>query len=1530
MRIKRYTLTLLSFFVFFSCVSVLDLWAQNLEEENGKVLARMDKEPLKGKIVLNKAIALDEHLALFRKPEKDKDNVIRINLEPGLLLDLIDMAERGDIEDKKKPDALDKIQKRSRNEITASNVVPVAIINLDALLLSEAQVDENIKAKSEGKKADGSRYETVELIAAGLIQEEIFQGDVQFQLSRGLLYSNNKNEIRAVSIDFLDGKGWQEYSFKDELINHRFESVGEVGIYIKLETERGTYITGNTLKINMLNRFKADVTEKVIEEGNKNGRLTETVLGAEFAIYNGCDQVFNKPIIIAEGFDKGQDNNIDDMVARFAPYLNTFRNNGYDFVFVNYVDGQAAIQNNAQVLKRVINEVKSRIPASDSIIVVGQSMSGLIARWALREMENAGQSHKVKLLVAFDSGQQGSYIPPGLVALRRSLPILAGWATPIVKLLSSEVRSIDSPGSRQLLMYYNLSTNSYSRHSDFNTLRQNLNNMGNGGYPALSRNIAIINGSLSGTRQKSEDSPTNDIVPGDKLLDFTFWTFLTGGGRIEVRSNKPGQNSQLLAASTSTFLNPVGISSFAANLPYSYDRLPGGFVNTQAMKLPLGFFNPVRPKFTHMPVFSSIDYRGALNSDNAHTFSVAGTITNINNQVINQSLTPFKAIYGNGLDNTQHTFPRDIQDAWNTLALRELGITETPSGCQLAFPPPVSRARQVSRGQWANSALPSSVCKYSPRADYIILAVTGNDYWYTQHIRITGPSNYDINLIPDASGRAVWNYAYLPNGSYNIHCVRLLSSGAGAATTRTIQLSSGCRVGSGCPNDDENGAVFCFLNDTNESCFSIKQNGVWIAALGDGTFVSRERLIANGVSTTDANCFAATDPQGNTPASNCTGLGGITYARWEGIGAGTSINDLVNVTNGFQNAPTFTQSLNIFEAPVDIADNYGVRMRGYICPPTSGQYTFWISGDDNSHLWLSTDENPDNSVLTALIDSWTPSREWSWYETQRSFPVTLQAGQKYYIEAQMKESTGGDNLAVGWQLPNGVLERPIPGNRLAPYSTDTNPPNCDFNISAFNSNSTPTTGQSLQLTFTCSGANCSGVNYSWSGNGVTGNSSPLTISAPPSAGTYTYIVAANRAGCSQKTATTSIQVGSTPSSNCINLSDQCSGNSSEIRTYTINVSTGSSLPFKLTYKAHEGPSTGRMRINGGSWQTFSLAQTGVGQYIEATIGNYSLNTGNNTIEFASGGGYICFRQLCAGTTSNPGNCDFNVSAGNSNGNPSAGQSMQLSFTCSGTNCGGVTYLWSGNGVSGSTSPLNISAPSSTGTYTYTVTANQVGCPQKTATTSIQVGNTPLPNCINLGDQCSGNSSEIRTYTINMSSGGSIPFKLTYKAHEGPSTGRMRINAGSWQTFSLSQTAVGQYVESTIGNYSLNAGNNTIEFASGGGYICFRQLCAGNSGARTSSEENRGIDQIEELGNDQIIASPNPSDGKFDLRFYVKPGKIAVLTIVNQVGAELKSKRLYGHGWHLEHIELNQTDSGIVLIQVKTNERMLTKKVVLVK
>jgi len=160
---------------------------------------------------------------------------------------------------------------------------------------------------------------------------------------------------------------------------------------------------------------------------------------------------------------------------------------------------------------------------------------------------------------------------------------------------------------------------------------------------------------------------------------------------------------------------------------------------------------------------------------------------------------------------------------------------------------------------------------------------------------------------------------------------------------------------------------------------------------------------------------------------SCTANGSIQAEMWTGI-SGSDVGSIpVN------SAPASVSDLTIFETPANIGDNYGTRVRGYVCVPATGNYTFWVASDDRSELWLSTDENPGNKIRIANVSGWTYQRQWDKYTTQRSSLVNLVAGQRYYIEALLKEGTGGDHLAVGWQLPGGALERPIPGNRLSKF-----------------------------------------------------------------------------------------------------------------------------------------------------------------------------------------------------------------------------------------------------------------------------------------------------------------------------------------------------------------------------------------------------------------------------------------------------------------------------------------------------------------
>jgi hypothetical protein len=158
---------------------------------------------------------------------------------------------------------------------------------------------------------------------------------------------------------------------------------------------------------------------------------------------------------------------------------------------------------------------------------------------------------------------------------------------------------------------------------------------------------------------------------------------------------------------------------------------------------------------------------------------------------------------------------------------------------------------------------------------------------------------------------------------------------------------------------------------------------------------------------------------------DCAHKGMMNLDLWFGTD-GSSISKIPTGT-----IPSESRMVNIFEGPTNIADSYGERICGYICPPQTGLYTFWTSGDDNNQISIKLPE-ADTMKVVAFVDSWTPVRAWDNMRSQKSEPIMLQAGQMYLVEGLMKEGAGGDNFAVGWQLPDGTMERPIPGQHLVP------------------------------------------------------------------------------------------------------------------------------------------------------------------------------------------------------------------------------------------------------------------------------------------------------------------------------------------------------------------------------------------------------------------------------------------------------------------------------------------------------------------
>jgi hypothetical protein len=151
------------------------------------------------------------------------------------------------------------------------------------------------------------------------------------------------------------------------------------------------------------------------------------------------------------------------------------------------------------------------------------------------------------------------------------------------------------------------------------------------------------------------------------------------------------------------------------------------------------------------------------------------------------------------------------------------------------------------------------------------------------------------------------------------------------------------------------------------------------------------------------------------------------YASVPGVG----VADLRRSPN-FPDHPSERSFLPGLEEPSNVADNYGTRLRGFVIPPVAGNYTFMISSDEQSELWLSPDADPARKILIARVPTLVNPRQFDKFPEQKSSPIPLAAGQKYAIEILHKEATGPDHLCVAWQMPDGAVQCPIPGAVLSP------------------------------------------------------------------------------------------------------------------------------------------------------------------------------------------------------------------------------------------------------------------------------------------------------------------------------------------------------------------------------------------------------------------------------------------------------------------------------------------------------------------
>jgi Concanavalin A-like lectin/glucanases superfamily/PA14 domain len=151
---------------------------------------------------------------------------------------------------------------------------------------------------------------------------------------------------------------------------------------------------------------------------------------------------------------------------------------------------------------------------------------------------------------------------------------------------------------------------------------------------------------------------------------------------------------------------------------------------------------------------------------------------------------------------------------------------------------------------------------------------------------------------------------------------------------------------------------------------------------------------------------------------------------------GKIVNDII--TGNLPSAPSFQMAITEWGISVDNAgghDNFARRVSGYFKPPTTGLYTFYVTSDDDSILFLSTDSTPGNKRQIASQGGWN-SGGYRWATAngggvasqtvsdtftinsvaQNPGGIMLTQGQRYYIEQDMHQGGGGANLGATYTM----------------------------------------------------------------------------------------------------------------------------------------------------------------------------------------------------------------------------------------------------------------------------------------------------------------------------------------------------------------------------------------------------------------------------------------------------------------------------------------------------------------------------------
>jgi hypothetical protein len=572
-----------------------------------------------------------------------------------------------------------------------NSAYPLAIINVDAKRIKESAII-NSEFSQEADflkdiKATTNSFENIRVFAGTSIFSNIFGDDIKFILPSNFIFSNTKDLISKIEIDFGNGLGFQNVN-KDEIISVHYPNTNNEFIEIKIKQ---IINKGNNTFVPLYTHFT--VFRKSASTFKTNSNNVNTLAQERndiFKYYPSADdqkieynllmnptnknKKLRRPFIMCDGFDHGNRRNYYktdiSFLASFAiakedndtrgmyelldgepspwsnvnekhpHFIDSLLKYGYDIVFVNFIDGSGDILDNAKNFRGFLNDVINknlRDSLTEENTIVGPSMGGVITRIALKQMEKAGEDHFVKIWISFDSPQKGANIP---ISLQHNINYGSGFLL-YGDFFSKKLETINSPAAKQLLKHHYTESSGISHAA--NEHLQLLNYLDTLGYPTLSKNFGITNGGKQ----------TLYSTPGIQMIKFSLpsnSTYLKGWGQ----NNANGTFT--IAISNGKIYGEETVKS-EAQLPL--DNAPGGWhsspnsinfclINGDKNNLNKDNINNIWACF--IPTTSAMGYEINGNS----IYSTWQNFTTCNDNTSGKIKTPFDEIHGMET-NEEHT-----------------------------------------------------------------------------------------------------------------------------------------------------------------------------------------------------------------------------------------------------------------------------------------------------------------------------------------------------------------------------------------------------------------------------------------------------------------------------------------------------------------------------------------------------------------------------------------------------------------------------------------------------------------------------------------------------------------------------------------------------------------------------------------------------------------------------------------------------------------------------------------------------------